>query len=98
MVERDLHAAWAAIRAVTVDNKARATAWTNWGLYTRQCQIDPWMRFLSEPLKQTYLIAFAARVPTGIFRNAVQVGFQSVEKALRHMAQNLLLVCFDDPR
>jgi hypothetical protein len=44
-----------------------------------------------------YLIAFAARVQTGIFRNAVQVGFQSVEKSLRHVAQTLLLAGFDFP-
>jgi hypothetical protein len=56
------------------------------------------MRCLPKSLKQTYLLAFAARVRTGIFGNAIQVGFQSVEKALRHVAQTLLLVGFDDPR
>jgi hypothetical protein len=49
-------------------------------------------------LKQTYLIAFAAWVQTGISGNAIQVGFQSVEKALRHVVQTLLLAGFDDPR
>jgi hypothetical protein len=62
MIARDLHTAWAAIRAATVDDKARTTTWANWNLYARQCQIDPWMRFLDKSLKQTYLIAFAARV------------------------------------
>jgi hypothetical protein len=81
-----------------VDDAARRTAWTNWTAYARECRIDPYMRCLPKALKQTYLIAFAARVRTGIFGHAVQVGFQSVEKALRHVAQTLLLVGFDDPQ
>jgi hypothetical protein len=56
------------------------------------------MRYLDKPVRQTYLLAFAARVRTGIFGKAVQVGFQSVEKALRHVAQTLLLAGYDDPR
>jgi hypothetical protein len=56
------------------------------------------MRYLDKALRQTYLIAFAARVRTGIYGRAVQVGFQSVEKALRHVAQTLLLAGYDDPR
>ena len=81
-----------------MDDTARQTAWTNWTLYARECHIDPYMRYLSKALKQTYLLAFAARVRSGIFGNASQVGSQSVEKALRHVAQTLLLVGFDDPR
>jgi hypothetical protein len=49
-------------------------------------------------LCQTYLLAFADRVCTGIYGRAVPVGFQSVEKALRHVAQTLLLAGYDDPR
>jgi hypothetical protein len=81
-----------------VDDKARLAAWTNWTLYARQCCIDPYMRYLTRSLKQTYLLAFAARVRTGIFGNASQVGSQSVEKALRHVAQTLILAGLDDPR
>jgi hypothetical protein len=65
---------------------------TSWTAYARESQFNP------KPLKQTYLLAFAARVRTDIFGHAVQVGFQSVEKALRHMAQALVLAGFDDPR
>jgi hypothetical protein len=39
--------------------------------------------------QQTYFLAFAARVRSGIFGNAIQVGHQSVEKAIRHVAQTL---------
>jgi hypothetical protein len=55
------------------------------------------MCLLPKARKQTYLLAFAARVRTGVFGHAVQVGFQSVEKALRHVAQTLMLAGYDDP-
>jgi hypothetical protein len=98
MVQRDLNAAWAAIAAATVDDQARSTAWENWTNYARGCRIDPWMRYHDKQSKQTYFLAFAARVRTGIFGKALQVGHQSVEKALRHVAQTLLLAGYDDPR
>jgi hypothetical protein len=81
-----------------VDDDARATAWTNWSAYARECRIDPWMRLHDKPSKQTYFLAFAARVRSGIFGNALQVGHQSVEKALRHVAETLLLAGYDNPR
>jgi hypothetical protein len=56
------------------------------------------MRYHTKPSKQTYFLAFAARVCTGVLGNTVQVGHQTVEKALRHMAQTLLLAGYDDPR
>jgi hypothetical protein len=95
-VQRDINAAWAAIATATVDNEARSTAWANWCNYTRECQIDPWLRHHRKPSKQTYFFAFAARVQTGIFGNANQVGHQTVEKALRNVAQTLLLAGYDD--
>jgi hypothetical protein len=98
VVQRDLNAAWAAIGTATVDGDARKTSWDHWSRYARQCQIDPWMRYLDKATRQTYLLAFAARFRTGIFGRAVPVGFQSVEKALRHVAQTLLLAGYDDPR
>jgi hypothetical protein len=98
LVQRDLHTAWAEIATATVDDTARSAAWRNWSRYSQECHIDPWLRFHSKPSKQTYLLAFAARVRSGIFGNAVQVGHQTVEKALRHVAQTLLLAGYDDPR
>jgi hypothetical protein len=81
-VQRDLNAAWAAIGTATVDDAARLASWANWANYTAQAHIDPYLRYLPRALKQTYLLAFAARVCTGIFGHAVQVGAQSVEKAI----------------
>jgi hypothetical protein len=98
LVQRDINAAWASIATATVDDRARRTSWANWIAYAQLCHIDPWMRYYPKSLQQTYLLAFASRVRTGIFGHAVQVGFQSVEKALRHVAQTLILAGFDDPR
>jgi hypothetical protein len=81
-----------------VDDRARTASWRNWTAYTGQARIDPHMRHYGKALKQTYLLAFAARVRSGIFGHGIQVGAQSVEKALRHVAQTLLLVGYDDPR
>jgi hypothetical protein len=44
------------------------------------------------------LIAFAARVRTGLYGKGPQVGHQSAEKALRHVAQTLQLAGYDNPR
>jgi hypothetical protein len=60
--------------------------------------MDPWLRLMPLSLKQTYLLAFAARFCTGIFWKAIQVGFQSVEKALHHISQALVLAGYDNPR
>jgi hypothetical protein len=56
------------------------------------------MHYHAKSSKQTYFLAFAARVRSGIFGNAVQVGHQTVEKVLHHVAQTLLLAGYDDPR
>jgi hypothetical protein len=58
----DLNAAWTAIGTASVDDQARATAWQNWTAYARKCQIDPWLRYQSKQSKQTYFLAFSARV------------------------------------
>jgi hypothetical protein len=98
MVQRDRNAAWTAITAATLDNVARAKSFNDWTNYARESGADPWLRGYSKALKQEYLLSFAARVRTGIFGRAVQVGHQSVEKALRHVAQTILLAGYDDPR
>jgi hypothetical protein len=98
MVARDRDAAWAAISAATVDDSKRATAFENWRRYAQACNLDPWMRGTPRYTQQEYLLAFAARVRTGLFGHGLQVGFQSVETALRHMAQTLVLAGYEDPR
>jgi hypothetical protein len=56
------------------------------------------MRLLPKAFQQTYFQAFAARARSGVFGQAVQVGSQTVEKAIRHVAQTLCLAGYDDPR
>jgi len=81
-----------------VDDEVQRTGWNNWAPFASGCGVDPWLRAQSKSQKQAYLLAFAARVRTGIFGRAVQVGHQSVEKAFRHVAQTLVLAGFGDPR
>ena len=97
-IERDLHAARAAIADATVDATTRQSQWGWWTQYAAECRIDPWLRHCSRVRKQQTLLAFAARVRTGFFGNKRQVGSQTVEKALRSVAQTLVLAGYDDPR
>jgi hypothetical protein len=45
-----------------VDDSACAASWKNLTSYAGQALINPYMRHLVKTLKQTYLLAFAARV------------------------------------
>jgi hypothetical protein len=53
---------------------------------------------MEKPGWQTLLLAFAAQVRFGLFGKGKPVGHQTVEKALRHVAQTLQLAGYDDPR
>jgi hypothetical protein len=81
-----------------VDDASRRQGFQNWRAYAGECKIDPWLRYHDRASQQFYLLAFAARVRTGIFGRGIQVGFQSVEKALRYVAQTLVLAGYADPR
>jgi hypothetical protein len=81
-----------------MDQNEREKAFRDWATYAGECHFDPWLRSLSKASKQECLLSFAARVRTGIFGRAVQVGHQSVEKALRYVAQTLVMAGFEDPR
>jgi hypothetical protein len=50
------------------------------------------LRGLDKSGRQNLLLAFAARVHTGIYGKGWQVGHQLVKKALYHVAQTLQLV------
>lgn len=81
-----------------MDQQAREKSWQDWLRYSSLAGFDPWLRTQPKAIKQNLLLAFAARVRTGIFGLGKRVGFQSVEKALRHVAQTLVLAGYDDPR
>jgi hypothetical protein len=102
-VERDLNTAWTAIEAAMVDSAPRPTTPRLAALdkllhYCRGWNCDPWLVDTNPHQKTQRLLAFAARVQTGIFGKDKQVGFQYVEKALRYVAQTLVLTGYDDPR
>lgn len=97
-VQRDLHSAWAQINSATVDDAARAASWRQWNQYTAEARVEPYMRTSDRHGKQQLFLAFAARVRTGFFGKKRQVGYQSVEKALRHVAQTFVLAGYADPR
>jgi hypothetical protein len=81
-----------------VDDKERAKSWEDWARYAREASADPYLKGVGKPDRINLLLAFAARVRTGLFGKGKQVGHQSVEKALRHVAQTLQLAGYDDPR
>jgi hypothetical protein len=81
-----------------VDHQARAASWAWWATYCAAVAVDPYLRRMSKQTQQWLLLAFAARVRTGYFGRGKQVQQQSVEKALRHVGQALLLAGFPDPR
>lgn len=93
-----MDAAAQAIAIATVDDHARAASWSWWLQYTTIARKDPYMVGYTTLVMRELLLAFAARVRTGVFGRKKQVGHQVVEKALRHVAQEIVLVGFQDPR
>jgi hypothetical protein len=81
-----------------VDGTTRATNWQWWTQYCTTCGVDPWLRDISTPARSQLLLGFAARTRTGFFGKGRQVSAQSVEKALRHVAQAFVLEGYPDPR
>jgi hypothetical protein len=81
-----------------VGDKERSKRWQDWQRYAIAASADPYLRGLDRSRRQNLLIAFAARVRNGLYGKGRQVGHQSVEKALRHVAQTLQLAGYDNPR
>ena len=94
----DFDAARAALDNATVDNAARSTSWRWWDQYCTECGADPWLRDTTPATRSQLLLGFAARTRTGYFGKGRQVGAQTVEKALRHVAQAFVLEGYPDPR
>ena len=81
-----------------MDGAVRATSWRWWSQYCTECGIDPWLRDAAAPTRSQLLLGFAARTRTGRFGKGRQVTHQTVEKALRHVAQAFVLAGYPDPR
>ena len=60
--------------------------------------MDPWLSDCPLTVQQQLFLGFAARVRTGFFGTGRPVGSQTVEKAIRHVAQARVLAGLTDPR
>ncbi len=61
-------------------------------------QPDPWLRDTTPAIRSQLHLGFAPRTRTGFFGKGWQVGAQTVEKALRHVAQAFVLEGYPNPR
>ncbi len=87
---------WKAVGTATVDGTERARYWRAW---TMHCQLYESV-IGRQPLDQDTmdrLLTFAVAVLEGKYGLGNQVKVQSVERALRHVAQKLILDGHPDP-
>ncbi len=95
-IQRLRDSAWKAIGTSTVDGAERTKYWSAW---TAHCAM-----YSSHSNTQTTtpdtdkLLTFAVAVWEGKYGRGTQVKVQSVKKALRHVAQKLVLDGHPDPR
>jgi hypothetical protein len=95
---RDLDdAAWDVIASATVDDRLQAKKWDHWLEYCSDIRRDPYLQDSSATIQQHLLIDFAARNRRGYYGRGLQVGAQTPETALRHMAQTIVLAGYPDP-
>jgi hypothetical protein len=93
----DLDAAWNAIASATVDGRLQAKNWDHWLEYCSDDWRDPYLQDSSVTIQQHLLIGFAARNRRGYYGRGLQVGAQTLETALRHVAQTIVLARYFDP-
>ena len=88
-VQRLRHTAWQAIETATVDGSERKRWWEAWEDHNTTCYIGG----DSDPTNPTTdkLLTFAVAVREGQYGLGNQVKVQSVERALRHVAQKFVL-------
>jgi hypothetical protein len=89
--------AWEAIGTVTMDGTKRARYWRAW---TMHCQLYESVvgRQPSNQDTMDRLLTFAVAVREGKYGLGNQVKVQSVKRALRHVAQKLVLDGHPNPR
>jgi hypothetical protein len=80
-----------------MDQKERRKAFRDWTTYAGESHFDPWLRYLSKASKQERLLSFAALV---LESSGVQSRLDTNlwTKALRYVAQTLIMAGFKDPR
>ena len=96
-IERLRNAAWVSITTATVDGAERSKYWKAW---TTHCRLHyrSFSGAQTAPDITDRLLTFAVAVREGQYGLGATVQVQSVEKALRHVAQKLVLDGHPDPR
>ena len=92
-VQRLRDAAWEAIGTATVDRAERARHWRAW-----QAHIRLYPGCEGSQVTTDQLLTFAVAVWDGQYGLGATVQVQSVERALRHIAQRIILDGHPDPR
>jgi hypothetical protein len=89
------NAAWEAIGTATVDGSERKRYWRAWKTH---CHLFPQAGNKWASVVTDQLLTFAVAMREGQYGLRAQVKVQSVERALRHVAQRLVLDGHPDPR
>lgn len=79
----------------------RMDAPTQWHWWTTMCtewELDPWLRQCTQPQRNQSILAFAAAIRAGRFHSRPPVGSQTIEKAVRTIAQRHAAAFLPDPR
>ncbi len=95
-IQRLRDSAWQAIGTSTVDGAKRDKYWRAWMAHCARYGISS-APGTTEP-DTNKLLTFAVAVREGQYGRGAQVKVQSVKKALRHVAQKLVLDGCPDPR
>jgi hypothetical protein len=87
---------WEAVSTATVDGANRSRYWKAW---TAHCALyNPQLAPGAAHPNTDRLLTFSVTVQEGQYRNGAPVTVQLVERALRHVAQRLVLDGHPDPR
>jgi len=92
------NSAWEAIGNATVDGAERQRHWKAWESHTQAHGGNVYLTGISTEARTDALLTFAVAIRSGKYGQKHQVGVQSVEKALRHVAQAFVLARVPDPR
>lgn len=92
------NSAWEAIGNATVDGAERQRHWKAWESHTKAHGVDPYLRTVSTEERTEALLTFAVAIRSGKYGQKHQIRVQSVDKALRHVAQAFVLARVPDPR
>jgi hypothetical protein len=81
-----------------VDDQVRAKNWDDWLEFCTDARRNPHLIDSTKSIQQQLLVAFAARVRRGHYRQGNTVQAQTPKTALRQVAQTLVLAGYPDPQ